>query len=67
LLNQHKLNEFLGRNLLDDKAEDISDEFSIAEASMINKKVASNSHITYAELLERITVAEKNYNSARQN
>ena len=67
LLNQHKLNEFLGRNLLDDKVEDFSDEFSIAEASMINKRVASNNHVTYAELLERIGTAEKNYNSARQN
>ena len=65
LVNQHKLNEFLGRNLLDEKDGDASDEFSLSNASFINRNVAENRQITYAELLERISAAEKNYDMAR--
>merc|ERR1712192_22042 len=67
LVNQHKLNEFLGRNLLDDKEGDGSDHFSLSNASFIDRNIAANRKITYAELLERISAAEKNYEMARTN
>jgi len=66
IVNNHKLNDFLGRNLLDEKDGDNSDELSLSNASFINRNVAENRKITYAELLERITAAEKNYELARQ-
>merc|ERR1712157_193653 len=66
IVNNHKLNDFLGRNLLDEKDGDNSDELSLSNASFINRNVGENRKITYAELLERITAAEKNYELARQ-
>lgn len=64
LMNQHKLNEFLGRNLLAEKDGDIEeDEFSLSNESFLNK--AQNKRVTYAELLDRIKAAEGNYDTAR--
>lgn len=60
-MNQHKLNEFLGRNLLLEKDGDMEDdEFSLSNESFM-VKAASKQRITYSELLERIAKAEKNY------
>lgn len=67
IMNQHKLNEFLGRNLLEIKEGDnASDEFSLSNDSFI-QKATKNKRITYSELLERIGTAEKNYQNARTN
>lgn len=65
LLNMHKLNEFLGRNLLDEEQNKNFDEFSLSNDSRINKHVTANRSVTYSELLERIAHAEKNYDDAR--
>ena len=65
IMNQHKLNEFLGRNLLQQKDGDfISDEFSLSAESLT---VAGNTRVTYSELLERIAAAEKNYEATRNH
>jgi len=65
LINQHKLNEFLGRNLLAEKDQSmISDAFSLSNESGLTK-MADGKRVTYAELLERIAAAEKNYEAAK--
>lgn len=61
----HRLNEFLGRNLLDEEQNNKFDEFSLSNDSHINRKVHANRAVTYTELLDRIDHAEKNYNDAR--
>ena len=64
LMNQHKLNEFLGRNLLAEKDGDIEeDEFSLSNASFLQN--SQNKRVTYTELLDRIKAAEANYDTAR--
>ena len=66
IINQHKLNEFLGRNLLAEKDQSLgSDQFSLSNESGITRQ-ADGKRITYAELLERIATAEKNYEATKQ-
>lgn len=68
LFNQHKLNEFLGRNLLAEKDEDAeSANYSLSNESHFNRMAQNNKRVTYAELLERIAAAEKHYEHARGN
>lgn len=69
IMNQHKLNEFLGRNLLAEKEGDgVSDEFSLSnESNFVRLTSTTNKRITYSELLERIAAAEKHYQMARTN
>jgi len=68
-MNQHKLNEFLGRNLLAEKDGDKdSDEFSLSnESQFVRMTTTTNKRITYSELLQRISAAEEHYKKARQN
>ena len=69
IMNQHKLNEFLGRNLLAEKDGDqASDEFSLSDESQFKRMAtATNKRITYSELLQRITAAERHYMTAKNN
>lgn len=68
LYNQHKLNLFLGRDLLAEKDDEInSDNFSLSNESHIDKKVAQSKKLTYSELLQRIANAEQNYNKVKLN
>lgn len=69
IMNQHKLNEFLGRNLLAEKDGDgVSDEFSLSnESQFVRLATTTNKRITYSELLKRISDAEVHYTKARTN
>lgn len=62
-MNQHKLNEFLGRNLLNKDDGDATESVFSIESMAINPA----KRVTYSELLERIAAAEKNYETARVN
>ena len=67
IMNQHKLNEFLGRNLLEIKdGDDVSSDMSMSNESQFVHAI-TNKKITYSELLERISTAEKNYQNAKTN
>ena len=63
IMNQHKLNEFLGRNLLNKDDGDATESVFSIESMAINPA----KRVTYSELLERIAAAEKNYETARVN
>jgi len=69
IMNQHKLNEFLGRNLLAEKDGDKdSDEFSLSnESQFVRMTTTTNKRITYSELLQRISAAEEHYKKAKTN
>merc|ERR1712156_100360 len=60
IINQHKLNEFLGRSLLEEKDDESEKESEFTQFDRI-----ANSRVTYAELLQRIEHAERNYGETR--
>lgn len=51
IINQHKLNEFLGHNLLVKPDDQSSDGFSLSNESVINRQATASKRVTYAELL----------------
>lgn len=63
IINQHKLNEFLGQNLFEEPEEGETNSMK-SDLSRIDK-FASN-RVTYAELLQRIETAERNFNETEK-
>jgi len=61
LICQHKLHEFLGQNLFDDE-DDKSDSM---RSDLVRIEKMANNRVTYAELLQRIESAERNFNETR--
>lgn len=61
IINQHKLNEFLGQNLFEEPEE--QDDSMKSDLSRIDR--LANNRVTYGELLQRIEHAEKNFSETR--